>query len=382
MRLEYIRNFLLFLFAVYYAQGSIYPSGSLISQLCILVILLISCVYFIYALMSENFNCLFFNVWTIMVFMNVTGFILTADFSDNDQIDVFKNILGCMLPFYPFYYFAKRNKLKEKHLVIFFIIILPLYFLQFFKFRKEIMILTDSDDPTTVINNIAYLFVSLIPFILLIKKNKLIAAALMAIMIMVIIQSAKRGAIITGIIGLIMFFYSLFKSINNQNKLRGYIIVIVVIALLSVFAYESYMSNEFLKYRISNLSEGNVSNRDIIYGKIFNTWYNSENGLNFLFGFGFVASRDIAGSFAHSDWFELLSNFGLFGICVYLLLFYSAFKLIFKKEFTIDKKILMLTITLIWFFVTIFSMWYTQLAWYSQSIMLAFLFGSRVEAIE
>ena len=79
------------------------------------------------------------------------------------------------------------------------------------------------------------------------------------------------------------------------------------------------MSEEFMIKRMASILEGNTSGRDVIYGTIFTKWYSSTNIWNLLFGFGFAGSLEITGgSYAHNDWLELLSNFGLTGIIAYL----------------------------------------------------------------
>lgn len=93
---------------------------------------------------------------------------------------------------------------------------------------------------------------------------------------------------------------------------------------------------------MENMLEGNVSGRDRIYANIFNGWLDSDNFINLLFGYGFAGSRLLSGSghFAHNDWLELLSNFGLLGVTIYIVLFYSASKFIRNNKWGSDKKII------------------------------------------
>jgi O-antigen ligase len=376
------RDILVFLFALYYLQGSIYPIGSIISQICILLILLISGWYFVKTLLLENKNSLFFNAWTLLLLLNVLGFIFTADFSDSLRTSMFKNILGCMLTFYPFYYFATNDELKAAYLIRFFLIMLPITILQFYINENQAYMESYSDSPS-VVNNIAYSFVGLLPFIFLFKKRKLIAGALMALIIIFIIQGAKRGAVIAGLIGLLMYFYYQMKTIERHNRIRGYFFATIFMFLLIAFAYRTYMNNEFLINRMTSITEGNYSERDILYKALLYKWYHCDNVLNTFFGFGFAASLDITGgTYAHNDWLELLSNFGLTGICVYLVLFYAAIKFSLNSELMKDKQIQMLTITMMWFFITLVSMWYTSLGYFTQTILLGYLIGSKDVSLE
>ena len=123
--------------------------------------------------------------------------------------------------------------------------------------------------------------------------------------------------------------------------------------------------------------EGDSSQRDRIYFDIFNAWYNSGNIINFIFGYGFAGSQQLAsGSFAHNDWLELLSNFGLIGLSIYIVLFYSAYKLIRYSQWYSEKRILFICVVSMWFLITLFSMGYTSTGGYMKAIMLAYLIGS------
>jgi hypothetical protein len=374
-----VRNLLFILFAAYFAQGSLYTTGSLVSQTCLFLILSISGVYFFKTLLIKNKKSSFYNIWTVLLCLNIIGFIILSDFSDPAKISMFKNILTCMLPFYPFYYFAKYSELKSCHLVLFFTMMLPVTILMFFTNKSNILYESNSSRPN-VINNIAYMFVSLLPFVFLIKKRKIISGALMVLIMIFIIQGAKRGALISGAIGLIMYIYFQIRTLENSSRIQGFIAAVSVIAILSVFAYKTFMSNELIVQRMYSIAEGNSSNRTYIYSTIFDEWYSLKSIWSFIFGFGFASSLSLTGgTYAHNDWLELISNFGLLGVFTYLSLFLAAMNYIFIYNWQTNKRLLMLTIILIWFFITLVSMWYTSLGGFTQAILIAYLVGSNKE---
>jgi hypothetical protein len=377
---RFIINFIFFLFAVYYLQGSIYPVGSIISQFSLLLILLVSAVYFIRTLFSKGTKSLFFIAWTLLILLNIVGFILTADFSETLHTSMFKEILGCMLPFYPFYYYAEKDEIKKSDLLRFFLIMLPVVILQFFLNRNQLISAAISGDEDVVTND-AYLFVSLIPFIFLIR-NKIISGALMGMTIIFVILGAKRGAIVACSVGLLIYFYYQIKTLEKHNRVRGYLVAIIAMFVLSAFAYKEFISNEFLITRMTSISEGGMSNREIIYKEVFNNWYNSDNAWNLIFGFGFAGSVNLTGSYAHNDWLELMSNFGVVGICFYLFLFYSAVKCSLENDWMEDKRILMFTIVMMWFCISLISMWYTSLFFGAQAILLGYLIKGKSKSLE
>lgn len=374
------KNFLyllILLIVLYFAQGALYTSGSIISQISLFLILGISSIFLLKTLLSKKKE-LFYKAWTGLLLLNVIGFIFTGSLSNTYHFGMFKGILISSLPFYPFYYFAKKGTLTSRYLVVLFLIMLPVSILQFY-FNKEQVLLNRISNNQDVVNNAAYMFVNLIPFLFLIKKRKIISVVGMLILIFFIIQGAKRGAMLVGSVGLMLFLYYQLRTIDKKHRLKGYAITFLGIIVMIYYAYGFYLENEFLIERMELLSEGGVSGRDIIYENIFNSWYNSDNLFKFLFGYGFAGSMQMSGTgnFAHNDWLELLSNFGVLGVSIYLILFYSAYKLIRKSYWDPDKKIIFITVVAMWFFITLFSMGYTSTSGYLRALLLAFFIGSK-----
>ena len=378
----FTRNLLLSLFVIYFAQGSFYPTGSIISQGSLVVILLLSGIYLVKTLQLINNKNMFYKAWTALLTLNVVGFFFTGSLANEYHFSMFKGIMITALPFYPFYHFARKGVLKSKHLLWFLVLILPVTILQYFLNASQILEGRISDN-TNVVNNVAYSFVALIPFVFFLKKKKIIGIGLMLVLMFFIIQGAKRGALIAGIIGLLCFVYFQLRTVPKKKRFKGFLLVLIAIAGMSYYAYDVYMSNEYLVSRMQSLSEGNTSERYRIYLSLFNAWFESDSFLSLIFGFGFASSIVISdGSFAHNDWLELLSNFGLLGIIVYAILFYSATKHLTSSVWDVDKRIMLLSILLIWFFSTLVSMSYTSGNGYIQTILLAYLLGNKSKNLE
>jgi len=131
---------------------------------------------------------------------------------------------------------------------------------------------------------------------------------------------------------------------------------------------------------MEQLDEG--SGRNIIYAKILKGWWESDNYWNVVFGYGFAASKDFAGTFAHNDWLELLSNFGILGVLLYAIIFYTTGKQVFNRHWLQDKRLLMLVVVMSWFTVTLFSMGYTdQKNAFLRTIFIAYLVGNKNNSI-
>ncbi len=380
---KYIRELLFLLFVLYFAQGSLYESSSLISKSALLLIFLISGFYLTKTLLIKNKNNSFFYAWTLLLLINVAGFIFTANLTSATHTAMFKRILGCMLPFYPFYFFAIFGLLESKHLVRFLLMMLPVMILQFFVHRTQVLLEMGGDEATDMVNNVAYTFVRLMPFVFLIKKRKLASFALMLIMSIFVIQGAKRGAIISAGLVLIIFYYFQMRTVEKRNRFKGNLAALIGVVVLSIFVYNYFLENEFLINRMLSLAEGRTSGRTLLYSRILEGWSGSSNLLNLLFGYGFAASIELTGiNVAHNDWLELLSNFGLLGVGIYIYLFYAAARYVLNTHWLPDKRILMFTVTIIWFFITLVSMWYASFSGYTQAILLAYLVGSPKRSLD
>lgn len=361
-------------------QGLFYESGSIISRSILAVIMIISGIYMIktFALPRKKG---FYKAWTAFLFLNIIGFFFTGRLSDSYQFGMFKNTLVCLLSFYPFYYFSVKKQLAAKELLIFFLIMLPVAIGQFYYSRTLILSERYSLNED-IVNNAAYKFVLLFPFVFLIQKNKVLSAVLALVVLFFIIASSKRGAVVVGAVILLWYFYYQMKMIDEKQKWKGFLLSFVSIAAVVFLGYRYYLGNEYLQYRLELAAQGDMSGRDIIYSNIWNSWLNS-NFFHFLFGYGFAASVKISGIglFAHNDWLEILSNFGLLGVIIFAALFYQGFKLCLNKEWEKDKRILMAAIITSAFATTLFSMWYTSLETYLNAMLLAYLVGNKSEKL-
>jgi O-antigen ligase len=143
-----------------------------------------------------------------------------------------------------------------------------------------------------------------------------------------------------------------------------------------IYGYQFFLQNEYLISRFEQLDEGNSSGRDEIFAYIFSNWANSESLFDIFFGYGFAGSRQLSGKgLAHNDWLELLSNFGLLGVVIYLLFFYQAFKYAIKLNVQSQYRLMLLCILTIWLATSLFSMGYNSSDGYLRSILLGYILG-------
>lgn len=378
--LKYVQYFLLILILIYFSQGVLYPFESFIAKVALFLTLLISGIFFLKIILTIGDNNTFVIALIFLIGINIFSFL----FSTYAAVDQLKYILISLLPFFSFYYFAQKGVLTKKILLVFFFSIIPLFILSFFIMRTNIMIDRMIEDEATVVNNIAYNFVFVIPFIFLFKQKRIISSLMMFLLLFFIIQGAKRGALLAGVIGMVFFIYHQFKTIEKKHRFRGFVLSLMgVTALVWVFIH-FYQSNEFLLLRMADMEQGAFSGRDRIYNNIFNSWKNSDLYQRYLFGFGFGASRYLSGTYnyAHNDWLELLSGFGFLGVFIYLNMFLSGLRFGFNKRIDKDKRITMNAVLAVWFFVSLVSMNYSSPNGLFQSMILGYLFGTEKENLK
>lgn len=374
-RTVFIREILFIVLIGYFSQGLVYPQGSLLGKAFLFGLLLISFLYFLRTLLSTKNKELFFYVWTLFLIMNFVGFVVSGNYSDSISSGMIRNILLTFLIFYPFYFFSSRGFLRNEHLLRFFLIMLPIVSLKYFIIQDQLLAEIQSSK-SDVINNAAYTFVFLLPFIFLYKKYKILGLLSFFVILFFIIQSAKRSALLIAIIIFILYFFYQMKSYNNKHVFIKYFLGITMFFVCVFYIYNYILDNEFLIYRINAMVEGSSSGRDVIFSKLFQNWINSNSILRLLFGFGFASSPSITGgSVAHNDWLELLTNFGLLGVLLFFVLIILIFNFAINKSLQNDDRFLMISLIIILLLLGFSSRWYSSTDGYTISILLGFLFG-------
>lgn len=373
---EIILNTLLLLLIMFFARGPFYQESTFFSRIILIILLGISSLYLAKTLLNKNKSS-FYIYWLMLLSLNVLGFAFTGNLSNPLHTTMFISIIIAMLPFFPFYYFAKKGVLTEKHLRWFLLLVLPIVITKYYYTELTIMVERSLSD-NYLTNNTAYYFTALVPFLFFMKKKKVFAYIISFVLVFFIVSSAKRGAILIAIVGMCYFLYYQLRTANKKEIYLTTILVLIAIIILIYFGYKYVQSNEYLLNRLEKTSEGDSSGRDIIYRNIFFSWFNTPNLLNFIFGFGFAASTELSttGNFAHNDWLEILSNFGLVGVLLYSLLIYSLLSFVRSSLLPIDKKIVLTTIFSLWLLTSFFSMVYSSSTTAIQSLLIAYIIGS------
>lgn len=337
---------------LYFSQGILYESGSIISQSLLLAILLINVVFFIKVILQKNKNS-FIWLWTILYLLIVLGYLFCGDYGKPLFVSQLKAISIFMLSFYPFFYWSKIGVFNEKIIKKMIWFLLPLFIFAFF--LSETALQTEKGRET-VVNNSAYYFVSLMPFLYFLK-NKNWSFILLIACILFLIMGAKRGALLAGSASSLLFIFFYLKQIKTKKTIKKIRILLgfVCLIIISIYFINDFLTqNDFILKRI----EDNRSTRPQNYLALWNHWLNSQNHTNFLFGYGYFTTPTITPErvMAHNDWLEMLTDFGLVGVLIYLFTF-LAFIFQIKKHDEILLKFVHTTIALCYLLISTFSMW-------------------------
>lgn len=354
---------------LYYSQGVLIPFGG-IGQVFLLLIYAISIFYLIKLLLRKKRFSEFMIVWVLFMSMNVVAFLLYNDYS---EFAILKGVLLNFLPFFAFYYFSEKKILTSKVLVIVFSILLSIFII---KFNQSIMELRFERNKDEVVENTIYLFIGLLPFAFMFKKKIFSLISLLVIWYFMV-QSAKRGAIVCGAIALVLFAIQTIYTSKDKIDIKQYIIVILLFSAITYFGYRFYQDNPFLIERMGKILDGDSAGRDRLIKNIFNTWYDSDNVFNYLFGFGYNSSQLISGMDSHNDWIDILASFGLVGLVIYFSIYRLLFLQILRKGWPLDKKIILLLVLCIALVTSLTSRWYWGAFGFMQILIIPYLLSDK-----
>ena len=374
IKLIHIKNILTLCLAMYYGKGIFYHNESVISTVFLALLFIISFYYLIKILKYRDIP-LFIKFWTTFLISNILSFIFTGVLSDENHFSYFVNILGCMLPIYPFYYFSIKGMFTERDIQKLFLILFPIAILGFFNLNFfDLAQFSVASLQILDTNNLSYSIVGLIPLIFFFKQKYIQVFLFVAAQILLLI-SLKRGAMISGGIFFAFFFFSLFQKNNFRLSLVHKIIILCALFIAFLFIYSIYIQNEVLVSRIdAMINDGDSSGRDEIWGLILNQWVVRSSSINIILGFGFGGGIILTGShFAHNDWLEILSSLGILGVMLYFLSYFSG--IIFWIGLKIDDLLWWVwgSIMISWILISVVSMYYPTYYFAPITIIMAFV---------
>lgn len=308
-------------------------------------------------------------VWLFFMMMYIFYFLLYGDFT---EYRILKMVLLNFLPFFPFYYFSEREVLTRKHLMAFFLILLPVLILKFNQSQSALRLERMRDE---VVDNTVYLFIGLLPFVFLFRR-KLLSFLFLMIIWYFMIESAKRAAIVCGIVALGLIVFEYLYASEGKSKIKRYIVSVFLLFAVAYFGYDLYERNQYLMERMQQMIGGDSSGRDNLIETLLGVWYQADSLIPYLFGYGYNASGLNSVHVSHNDWVDMLVSFGLFGLLVYLALFRLLILQVFQKDWSKDKKIILILVVCIAIITSLTSRWYWSTFAYMQILILPYLLAT------
>ncbi|MGG0276184.1 O-antigen ligase family protein [Bacillus rhizoplanae] len=195
------------------------------------------------------------------------------------------------------------------------VVLLPIFSFLFFN------IIEYSQVQDTALISMVYYCVFLIPFVLMIEKKILKFAAMLLILACVLL-SIKRTAFLAFSGVILIYYFTNYKVQAKNSKLILTSIFSGVIGFVLIYVFFNFIVETFnvnIMYRIETMFDDQGSGRVEIWNR---TWemikQSSIFGLIFGHGFNAVYMKSFPQYSAHNDYLEVLYDYGIVGIFIYL----------------------------------------------------------------
>lgn len=314
-----ICNIYTFLWCIYNLQGTLYDEGGALSKSILMILFVISFFCFIKTISSLRLTR-YLTSLTVFFSLLVVYMILMPDCFGPSKIGYVKEIFKSLLPIYPFYYFSKKGLINRSWfsfwIVVFVVVAISSFYHE--QARSIQKALTEGNNQENFTNNFGYLFVALIPGVVLSNLKTKYKAIIYIVIVVFTIVSIKRGAILACVLSFLWIFNKTLFSKTNKHKIL-FIASGVVLALIAYHVFNILMeTNAYFAARVEWTEGGHVSQRDDINSTIINYLNYRASSSALMFGIGIGGVFDVVGNAAHNDWLEVIVDFGLFGLVVYL----------------------------------------------------------------
>lgn len=313
------------LWCIYMLQDVLYPAG-IINQLLQLIMLLWGMTALFRYMIDSTvyaYSPILKATFLLIVMYTLYGTIhimFDPPIMVHGQHVYLQSALNSLAPIYLFYEFTMNGKLTRDRIRIYLPILIVTCILLYYKNESELLLKTNAEEIT---NNIGYMFVTLIPFLFFYSKKPILQYVLMGVILLYIFMGMKRGAILIGVLCTMVLLYANMKNSSRWTKVLFAMLTIGIVVGISMYIDYMMSNSAYFMARIEQTLEGDSSNRDIIYGTLWETLFLEPSPFYFYFGRGADSTLRVAGAFAHQDWLETFCNNGLMGVFFLLLFFYT-----------------------------------------------------------
>lgn len=283
----------------------------------------------------------------------------------------FGNVLCSMMPVSLFFVLAAKGTVTQRSLAEFLILSCIAGFFYFSHAESVILESVMYGKSGEITINASTVFLVIIPLLFFVR-DKWIVIGLSIIIVFFIIYGAKRG----NIISVVPPFYLLARMYMKKKKtLMNELLLILVVLAFALFAYYLMTSNDYMLSRIESTLEGDTSNRTTIYGAALMSWLNAPSFVNLIFGYGADGTLSQIGIRAHNDWLEILVDYGLIGVAVYLSFMICLLKAALRNKSNTRLFYALLSVFFIWFSKSVYSMGFTNDIFSFLSVVIGVVLG-------
>lgn len=235
-----------------------------------------------------------------------------------------KNLLNSLLPIYTYYYFAQNGYITKRWIRCFALIFLGVAFGRYIVSLHKAMELTlaGADEIT---NNAGYIFLALMPLACFFDKRPVFQYLYLTVCMIMIVAAMKRGAILIGIVCMILFLYRAISSASNWKKFVYIVLSVAIVLITYYFVLHQLETNQYFQSRLEATLEGNSSSRDKIYTIFYDMMFDRDI-FYMLFGQGADTTVRFGPNYAHNDWLEIGVNQGFIGVLIYAFFMIQLYK--------------------------------------------------------
>ena len=277
-------------------------------------------------------------------------------------------VVNSIYPIFFVYYFSSLGYITEKHIYQWSFFFIAAVLISYPNSINKIQDFTDAEQFT---NNIGYVILRCVPFLLFWYKKPIVQYLIFIVLGIIIMNTLKRGPILIWFILLGVLFsenYKRFKYMPLRQKIFFIASPLIVIAF-GIYYFDNYLvSNEGFMDRLRYTLGGDDSGRVEIYSNILNLYFNESSFTQLLFGHGADATIKFFSIHAHNDWLELLLNQGLIGVVFYIFYYRSFWTQIHCSQDTFGRGLLV-AVAIMSFVTSVFSMSYMA---YDTSVHIVF----------
>lgn len=376
-------NVYLVLRLAYSLQGLLYTSGGLLSQLILLSTMLMGLYALIRMILSQaplhpvyrmlNVLLVMFSIYGLLLILS--GQVLyIREYREIHPVRNFvylKEIYASFLPLYFFYWITKRKLLTYERMKHWIWIFSLLAIIQYYRAQVENGG-AFLDFNSNITNNTGYIFLTLLPLMLLWKNKPILMYGGILFCIGFIVISMKRGAILIAAMCMLIIVLSVLKK--SSRKVKFAVVLSVVIALVGLYFLVDYLltNSDYFVIRVEQTKSGDTSHRSDIYSSLWQIFITDYQLPEMLLGRGAWTTLKLGDNFAHNDWLELLINQGILGCTLYVIFWLTMLRTVFRKSNNeLEHNLLLLTFCIM-FMRTIFSMSYSDIPMF-QACTLGFV---------